>query len=528
LRRRLPRWFYRSMSFIGASMVALVVFFAPGHLAAASLAVIFPFISVDSFFFYSVPVALRHKLFGDALVIALGAAGTIPAAEALTLVVVSSVIAFMVAWLVRAAALAETDQLTGLLNRSGLQRSMQVAMESAVRSGKPLAVALFDLDRFKAVTSRVGEEVGNQLLREVAAAIRAGLPQGAIAARYSGDGFVALFPGLEAEQAAVIADELRSKVSSSTSCSVGVSEMSPGDNDSQLTARVRDALDAAKQQGRNCVAVRVSNRAAIEELAEGIAKGQLRVLYQPIVSLSGGVLLGAEALVRWEHPERGLISPDRFVPLAEESGLIVELGHVVARVATATAASWPAGLKLSVNASGPELDRPEYVTELLEILSTSCFDPNNLVVEVTESRLEQDSGQMLANLAELRRHGARVALDDFGTGYSSLSRLSLLPIDSVKIDRSFVSPIGPETRDAPIIAAVCAMARATGRTVIAEGIEHLHQAEVLFAHGCDEGQGYFYGRPGPESSLLALAKTLASPGRPAEGAKSEGLTASAR
>ncbi|HYA45787.1 MAG TPA: EAL domain-containing protein, partial [Acidimicrobiales bacterium] len=265
--------------------------------------------------------------------------------------------------------------------------------------------------------------------------------------------------------------------------------------------RMRSALFEAKQLGRDRVVVRVTHEACASAIAAGLAAGQFVVYYQPIVSLPEGEILGAEALVRWQNPERGLIGPDSFIPIAEESDLIVQLGQVVMQAAVAEAATWPVGMKVSVNASARELDRPDYALSVERALARSGLSASRLVVEVTETRLAA-SMQILTNLEHLRHLGARVALDDFGTGYSSLSRFSHLPVDVVKIDRSFVSEIGPATTEAPIVAAVCALAKATGRAVVAEGVEDEHQAAVLLAHGCTQAQGYLYGRPGPARALF--------------------------
>lgn len=502
-RRQLPRWAYQPMNVAGTAMVTLLVLLAPDRVAASAFALLYLYVPLDSFFFFSVPVAAVYQGLGSGCVVAVALLGRIPAVEALALVIVDSVVAVVVAWLVRAAALAETDPLTGLPNRVALRRIVRLAMEHSSRAALPLGVAFVDIDRFDELNAQLGFAAGDEVLRRAGALLRDLLPAGATAARYSGDSFALVLPGCDAVASAAVVEKLHGAIG--RSCSSGVSERAPGDTVSLLLQRARSALYDAKQSGRNRVATRVSCAAATNELAAAIADGQLRVLYQPLVSLESGGVIGAEALVRWAHPERGVLGPDAFVPLAEESDLVHEIGRVMIDAAVREAATWPAALKVSVNASGRELVRGDYALTVESALAASGLDPARLVIEVTESSIEADGIKTLASLWRLRRLGVRIALDDFGTGYSSLSRFDRLPIDIVKIDRAFVDPIGPATVEAPLIAAVCALAHATGRTVLAEGIETPHQAAVLRAHGVSEGQGYLFGRPGPPRMFRAAS-----------------------
>jgi len=502
LSRRLTRRSYQLLIVSGTAIVTLLVLLAPAGPARMLVALLYVYVPMDSFFFFALPVALSYALLCDLYIVALGIAGEIPLGESGVLVIVNIVVGIVVAWLVRAAAAAEIDQLTGLPNHAGLQRALQLAITKARTAGRQLSIALFDVDHFDAYNKAFGHDEGDKLLCELAQDLQSHFRGAQTVARYGGDSFAVLLPDLGAAQAGELVTPLRKQLSARHSCSVGVSEMYPGDTASMFGDRARSALFEAKESGRDRTVVRATHAAHAVEVAAGIASGQFVVYFQPIVSLPEGRLLGAEALVRWQHPKRGLVGPDDFIPVAEESGLIIELGQFVMRTATAEAASWPVGTKVSVNASARELDQPNYAAQVEQLLTTTGLQPANLVIEVTETHLA-GSQTILANLARLHEAGIGVALDDFGTGYSSLSRFLWLPVDFVKIDRSFVSAIGPKMTAVPVIAAVCALAKATGRTAIAEGVEEEHQAAVLVAHGCTQAQGFLYGRPGPASHLFA-------------------------
>ncbi|HET9060063.1 MAG TPA: bifunctional diguanylate cyclase/phosphodiesterase [Acidimicrobiales bacterium] len=503
-RERLQVWAYKFGGAVGTVLISAFLFIGPRSAVLSSLAILYTYTPLYTFFFLPARNGLRYLAFAMVAVVAATATGRIGFGEAFVVFVVSTVLAAVVIWLLHSVNGAETDELTRLPNRAGLERRLQIALQHAATRHEPMALALLDIDRFDNVNRRMGHDAADQLLARAGAILSEGVPPGSVAARYSGDGFALVLPGVSAGDAASAVDALRRELAGRNPCSAGLTEYSPGDSVTLLLSRARGALAEAKRQGRDRMNVRLSELTQADELAAGIAAGQLRVYYQPIVSLPNGELLGAEALVRWQHPKRGLVPPDKFIPMAEETGLIVDLGRFVLTTAVAAMASWPWSLKVSVNASGPELERPQYAAEVLHIVSEAGFSAKRLVIEVTESRLEQDSGTMLANLDQLRRYGARIALDDFGTGYSSLHRLSKLPIDYVKIDRSFVSVIDDDTIEAPIIAAVCTLARATGLVVVAEGIETPHQAQVLFDHGCGQGQGYHFGRPAPIENLLDI------------------------
>jgi diguanylate cyclase (GGDEF)-like protein len=494
----LPHWFFSVMNATGSMMITVVVIAAGPGGGADTIAILFMTIPIGSYFFNSLRTATVHHGLGVAALLVLGATGRIPWAEAVTLVLLSSVTAVVVAWLVRAAASAETDPLTGLLNRTGFDRAVRTAMASAGPSD-PLSVAYLDIDRFEAVNTEYGSQYGDGLLRATAESFRRASPPGVLMGRTTGDGFAFCFPGTAAEAAAAHLERLRITSREEVTYSGGVADSVGDESVSVLISRARAALLTAKQSGRDRIVVSAADHAAVAELADAIDSGQLRVFYQPIVDLSDGHVLGAEALVRWQHPARGIVGPDQFIPLAESGGLINRLGAWVLSQAVETASAWTPPLKVTVNASGHQLAEPGFAGLVLHALSPSGLAPERLVIEVTESTLDAESTPALANLAALRSAGVRIALDDFGTGYSSLSRLDRLPIDIVKLDRSFVSRITDEHEDAPVVAAAVAMSHALGLTMVAEGIEEPLQAEVLARYGCEQGQGFHYGRPSPVS-----------------------------
>ena len=505
LRHRMPPWLYHPMNVAGTVMVTILVVAARPGVGAACCALLYVYVPLDSFFFFPLAEAVWYQLFGVACIALAVATGHVGAAFGVSLVVVDVVVAFVVTWLVRAAAQARRDQLTGLPNRTGMTQALQEAIERAQAVGEPLALGYLNLDMFGAVNADIGPGAGDRLLRQVAGVLARSAPPGALVARSGGDSFVVAVPGLDAARAADAVEELRARISDVSACSAGVSDLAPRDTAWMLTTRARGALFEAKSAGRARTVVHVSHHAVVAELAAGIAAGQIRVLFQPVVALPGGEPVGAEALARWAHPERGIVGPDEFIPLAEEGGLIVDIGRVVLRRAVEAAVHWPAGTTVNVNASGREIERPQYAAEVAEALATSGLAPERLVIEVTESSVGADSTEGLATLERLRALGVRIALDDFGTGYSSLSRLGRLPIDIIKVDRSFVAEIGPDVTAAPLVVAVCALARATERVVVAEGVEHPHQVEVLVRAGCTEGQGFLFGRPGPPEVLSGHA-----------------------
>jgi diguanylate cyclase (GGDEF)-like protein len=415
--------------------------------------------------------------------------------------------------------LAMQDDLTGLANR----RRFELQLAAALAAGKP-QVALLDLDSFKTVNDRLGHSVGDRLLTELARRIMAGLRVDASAARMGGDEFAVLLPSATAEEAdAVVAwlgDALRQPIPAGEhelliGASIGVADGTGTDDPFEVLRRADVAMYAAKERGE------WSHRYAAEldaaageqarvgaELRTALDAGQFRLAYQPIVTLPDGELAGVETLVRWDHPERGLISPADFIPVAERNGLIVELGAWVLRSACLQAAQWraeygPNALKrISVNVSARQLAEPGLVEVVTSALAASGLPSTCLTIEVTETAVF-DSARAVDVLNELHTLGVRIALDDFGTGQSSLSLLQTLPADVLKVDKSFVDNITEAGRHAVIATALIQVATGFGLTAVAEGVETAEQAAELHRLGYRLAQGYYFGKPAAQPALIS-------------------------
>lgn len=500
-RHRLPRWSYHLTVAAGTVLISLATAASGGVTSASLFASLYLLVAVEVFFFFRWPVALAHL--GAAVVgaqVAFGVVG-MPLANRAALVALTVVIAVTVGWLARRVDDAETDGLTGLANRRGFDRALQEQLTTAAYDGRPLVVALLDLDHFKAVNDTGGHAEGDRLLRVTAQAWRAALSPGQVLARYSGDEFAVLLPGHTPHSAVSTAETLRGLLPAGRTCSVGIAARAPGDSLSLLVGRADAALYDAKRTGPN----RISHLALIPavepaaaDLARGLRAGELFVVYQPLVDLTSGDTVGVEALVRWRHPTRGLVGPDEFVPVAESGDLIHSLGRFVLEHAVAQGVRWREqhGLvvEIGVNAAGGELAQPDYAAEVLQLLTAAGLPAPQLTVEVTERTLDADSPQVLQTLQRLRAAGVRVSLDDFGTGYSSLSRLDRLPVDILKIDQSFIRPLRADS-DTAVLAAIVALGTALGLEVVGEGVETAAQAAILHRLGCGLAQGYHFGRP---------------------------------
>ncbi len=424
------------------------------------------------------------------------------------------------------------DPLTGLPNRRLFLKALDRALRDAAahpEAGRP-AVAFLDLDRFKFVNDSLGHHVGDMLLAAVAPRLAAAVRPGDLLARFGGDEFAVLCVSLADEQAAVrVAERLNAALHRPVpiagddlhvTASVGVAVAPPGSRDADGLLRDADvAMYRAKELGReraelfdDSLRERVRARLHLEnELRRALEREELTTAYQPIVELQGGKVAGIEALVRWNHERDGPIAPDRFIGLAEETGLIVPLGWQVLRQACRQAVRWDAeggplaGLPLSVNFSARQFMHADLVASVERILADTGLPADRLVLEITESVLMEDAAAPATTFKALRRRGVKLALDDFGTGYSSLSYLQRYPLQQVKLDREFVAGLAAGGREEAIVGAMLAMARALGIDVVAEGVETAAQLDVLRRLGCGLGQGYLFARP---ESAAALADTM--------------------
>ncbi|HEX2807350.1 MAG TPA: bifunctional diguanylate cyclase/phosphodiesterase, partial [Kineosporiaceae bacterium] len=404
---------------------------------------------------------------------------------------------------------SEYDEVTGLPNRRGFELALDRALDDACRSGDPFSVGYLDLDRFREVNQTHGRGHGDQVLLSVANLWRSQLPPAGLLAHSGGGTFLLLLPCDDIDRCGRTLEGLRSTaLPERVTASAGIAIWQPDDTASTLLSRADTSLYRAKKGGRDRLDPAVQQSATLRELREGLHRDEFVVLYQPIVDLGSEQIVAAEALVRWDHPTRGRVGPDEFIPLAEQSGLIVALGlKVLDNACRTVVAAERQGRRLSrisVNVAGRQLQQPEFAHDVLDILTATGLEPSRLILEVTESTLGEDRALAVQTLSELRRHGILVAIDDFGTGYSSLSRLTQLPVDILKIDKSFVGGIDSGAGGS-IIAAVTALAEALHLGTVAEGIETAEQAAVVAGFGCRRGQGWLYGRPAPLSDLALRA-----------------------
>lgn len=423
--------------------------------------------------------------------------------------------------------LAEHDYLTDLPNRLLLTDRIAQAISAAKRRGSKLAILFFDIDHFKRVNDTLGHEVGDQLLRVMSKKLQMCIRASDTLSRQGGDEFVVLLPELNddtvpAEIAQKILSAIKDPINIANhelyiTASIGIA-VYPDDGDSVdvLTRHADAAMYHAKNSGRNNyqfftkeMSARVAAQLTMENsLQKAISNNELLLFYQPKVSIKTGKIIGAEALIRWSHPEWGLMMPDRFVKIAEESGLIKSIGHWVLREACTQNKKWQdAGLPeipIAINVSVVELHHAHFTQEVMKVLLQTGLQPYNLELEVTESVAFQSEATVIHDLNKLKEMGVRLSVDDFGTGYSSLSYLKLLPVNTIKIDKSFFRDIQIDINDAAIVTAIIKMSQSLGLTVIAEGVETQAQLEFLKSHDCDEMQGYLFSRPLPADEFEAL------------------------
>jgi diguanylate cyclase (GGDEF)-like protein/PAS domain S-box-containing protein len=431
----------------------------------------------------------------------------------------------------RIERMAHHDALTDLPNRLAFRVELESALRRRTRSEELVAVIYIDLDRFKDVNDTLGHLAGDELLKETARRLRTCVRSGDAIARLGGDEFVVVQTRLkgpvDAEHlAARIVEVMREPFEISghqlaITASLGISVApNDGEDPDQLLKRADVALYRTKSEGRNGFhffetgmdeAIK-ARRALEKDLRQAIASGSFEVHYQPLLDLSTGEISCCEALVRWRDPQRGLVQPNEFIPLAEETGLIVPLGEWVLRQACAEAAAWPTDVKVAVNISPVQFRDLSLVQLVISALANSGLAPHRLELEITESVLLNDSEVNLLTLHKLREIGVRIALDDFGTGYSSLRYLRDFPFDKLKIDKSFIRDLN-ELSSMSIVRAVAGLAAALGIVTTAEGVETKEQLDQLRCEGCDQVQGFLISRPRPPQELEPIwsLKSCAKP-----------------
>jgi diguanylate cyclase (GGDEF)-like protein/PAS domain S-box-containing protein len=418
----------------------------------------------------------------------------------------------------RMTYLAQHDFLTGLPNRALLTERLSRAIGLANRHHKRVALLFIDLDNFKKVNDSLGHAIGDQLLRSVAARLESGMRATDTVCRQGGDEFVVLLAEVERpEDATQVADKLIAAFALPheveghelhVTLSIGISLYPDDGSDADMVLQNADtAMFHAKAIGRNNhqffrteMNLRAVHRLEVENgLRRALRLGQFQLLYQPKINLENGRMTGAEALIRWHDPENGLIYPDQFIPIAEECGLIMPIGRWVLGEACWQVKSWIsrglAAVPVAINISAVEFRHKDFLAAIAGILKATGLPPAYLELELTESILMRDAEASATTLKALKDMGVSLAIDDFGTGYSSLSYLKRFPIDTLKIDQSFVRDIASDQDDASIVSAVIDMGRNMQQRVIAEGVETLAQLDFLKKRMCDEGQGFHFSYP---------------------------------
>ncbi|WP_428427885.1 EAL domain-containing protein [Pararhizobium sp.] len=424
--------------------------------------------------------------------------------------------------------MAHHDALTGLPNRAMFDERVATALEQARMTGQWVALAFLDLDNFKLINDTLGHHAGDELLRVVAGRMLACVRKSDMIVRVGGDEFIILLNSLppessvmlsrlEAIRAAIGAPVVLAGRSLQVSCSMGVvCYPEHGESATELLANADSAMYRAKEVGRNNLQVFDAQMAAKaheqlrrhEELRDAVTRSEFVLHYQPQMNLKTGRIFAAESLLRWQHPERGLISPGDFIPLAEETGLIVPIGEWVLNEACRQNKAWQdAGLApivVSVNVSARQFKERNWVSKVAEALEDSGLEACYLELELTESLIMQDVVSAVATMHELEALGVHLAIDDFGTGYSSLSALKRFPVRRLKIDRSFVQDIPGDADDRAITGAIISLAQKLQMQVIAEGVETQEQVDFLRESGCDDIQGYFFSRPVGSAAFVSL------------------------
>jgi diguanylate cyclase (GGDEF)-like protein len=415
---------------------------------------------------------------------------------------------------------ANSDTITGLANRRELVRALSEAVEARAKG----ALLLLDLDHFKRVNDLHGHFVGDELLRSVASVLNRAAPDGECIARMGGDEFALLLTDVRAADSEAAAEaivaELREpveieKVKVYISASIGIAAIQGCGSGETVLRRSDVALYAAKAKGRNCIAWfdqklerELADRLRFEEdLRRGIDRGEVVPFFQPLIDLESRELVGFEALARWDSPTRGLLDAEQFIPVAERSGLVGPLSLNVLEKALIEARTWPAHLKLAVNVSPVQFRDPTLAEQIAKLLTVTGFPGRRLEVEITEATVLEDRDQALAIITSLKNLGVSISLDDFGTGYASLAKVQELPLDRIKIDKSFINTIVKSEQTAAIVGTIATLGHSLQVPITAEGVESEGIREALKGLGCSEAQGWLFGRAISGEAVRAFLTT---------------------
>ena len=421
--------------------------------------------------------------------------------------------------------LAHHDALTGLANRTSFAHRLDQELKIAEATGRKLAVLCLDLDRFKEVNDLFGHAAGDTMLVTVARLVTALLDETQVMARLGGDEFTILMPCEQAVAAGRLAEQILEVLRGGSgdvvgpviATSIGIA-LYPDDADDRalLLSYADTALYKAKAEGRGTyrffeakMGVQVRERRLLEhDMRHAVARGEMHLAYQPQTNVDTGAVLGFEVLLRWNHPERGAVSPGLFIPIAEESGAILQIGEWVLREACREAATWQNPLSVAVNVSGVQLHAPHFAQLVHEVLFQTGLKPERLEIEITETALIRDPARAQSTLRQLKALGVRIAMDDFGTGYSSLSNLRAYPFDKIKIDGSFIRAVDGNEQTAAIVRSVLGLGRGLKLPVLAEGVETEAELRFLAGENCHAAQGYLMGRPAAIGTFAAHTHTI--------------------
>lgn len=423
--------------------------------------------------------------------------------------------------------MAMQDPLTGLANRSALIDALKAALEGDTGSAEGPVLLLMDLDAFKSINDSLGHTAGDHVLITVGERIRSAVRESDVVARLGGDEFAIVLPAASPDQAGIVGHRILAALAEPVElpgrtvrcgASIGLSAGGDGKTPEDMLMEADVAMYASKAEGQNrlhrfepgLLLVRRLRSQLLEDLRAAIRNGGLTLHYQPVVELATGRIEGVEALVRWNHPTRGFIMPDEFIPLAEEAGLISELGLWVLRTAVHQLRDWidsslvDSRFSVRINISASDLQSLQFIEDVRNVLKETGVRPDQVVLELTEVAIVKGNELDRYSLGGLRGLGVGIEIDDFGTGYSSISYLRRLPVDRVKVDRSLIVGLGTDPTQPALVAAVLQLIRACGLEAVWEGVETAEQAELLRGLGCLSAQGYFFSRPVPPGQIPEL------------------------
>lgn len=506
-----PPWVHHVLIVVGTALVTLLALPASRDSTTIALTRPYLFVVMGAAALFSLRAALAHVVLADLCSAVVNSRTDAPAGTVVLLLGTSTATAVLVAWLARIGNAVEEDQVTRLINRRGFDRRLHEAVAASGAGNPQLSVAVLDIDGFHGINDRLGVDAAEALLAELGRRWLAWVPDGIRVGRYGGDEFAVLMPETPLGRAADLVDDLRRLAPGGLTLSAGVATWEHGDSGSVLMGRADAALLDAKTAGGGRTVVFGDPGRSASRLEAAISHDELRLVFQPIVQLSTHEVVGFEALVRWNDPEKGEIEPLEFVPQAEETGAVHSLGAWLVKQVCQTVMTAPEPRRyVSVNASVAELRNPDYAPMVVGLLDLWSVPGELLLVEVLERGFDDDDPQVVRSLQTLRSRGVRIAMDDFGAGYSSLQRIERLPLDVIKVDGSLVQAIDDDRDDAPILEAVATMGRSLGVRLVAEHVDTPHQVEVLRRLGYDYVQGYLFSRPLDWARACALTVLPAS------------------